>query len=440
MQIDNLYQLFRSSTGVTTDTRNIAPGNIFFALKGERFNANEFAAQALEAGASHAVIDELKNANWEKQYGSRLILVENVLTILQQLSGYHRQQLACTVLAITGSNGKTTTKELVAAVLSKKYKTYATKGNLNNHIGIPLTLLSIKSDVEFAVIEMGANHQGEIASYCEYVMPDYGLITNVGLAHIEGFGGFEGVVKGKTELYKHLMTWNNFIFMNADNPVLMERMKMLSSSINGWNPNKKLITYGTHSSNYCFGRIVNKGAFLSVETGGVLIQTQLIGSYNFENVLAAICIGKYFDIPVTDIKAAIEGYMPSNNRSQKVEWNGNTVILDAYNANPSSMEEALKNFEQLNAANKIVVLGEMLELGEYSAAEHQKIKNLTDTMHLNTRIFTGSGFSFLKNDSSVLYFENTLLLKEWFQKQRFQNACILIKGSRKNELEKILQQ
>ncbi|MCW5907917.1 MAG: UDP-N-acetylmuramoyl-tripeptide--D-alanyl-D-alanine ligase [Chitinophagales bacterium] len=440
MQIENLYQLYLSSTGVTTDTRNIAPGNIFFALKGERFNANEFAAQALEAGASHAVIDELKNADWQRQFGNRLIMVEDVLTTLQQLAGYHRHLQKCTVLAITGSNGKTTTKELVAAVLSKKYKTYATKGNLNNHIGIPLTLLSIRNDVEFAVIEMGANHQGEIASYCEYVMPDYGLITNVGLAHIEGFGGFEGVVKGKTELYKHLMAFDDFIFMNADNTVLMERMKTLSSSASGWNPKEKLITYGTHTSNFCFGNIAGEGDFLSIETEGLRIQTNLIGSYNFENVLAAVCIGKYFDVPAVEIKSAIENYVPSNNRSQKVTWNGNTIILDAYNANPSSMQEALKNFEQLNAAKKIVVLGEMMELGEYSAAEHQKIKNLTDAMQLNTRIFTGNGFSFLKNDSSVLYFENTAQLKEWFCKQPFQNTCILIKGSRKNELEKLLQE
>jgi UDP-N-acetylmuramoyl-tripeptide--D-alanyl-D-alanine ligase len=381
MQIEKLHQLFTSSTGVTTDTRNIAVGNIFFALKGEKFNANEFAEQALLNGASHVVVDELAKEEWNALYGERIILVPSVLERLQQLAGYHRLQLKCPVLAITGSNGKTTTKELVAAVLSKKFKTYATKGNLNNHIGIPLTLLSMKNDVEFAVIEMGANHQKEIASYCEYVKPDYGLITNVGLAHIEGFGGFEGVVKGKTELYADLAKRHGKIFVSSENEILV-------------GSNTNAITYGKSVSAFCRGEVRSGKEFLSVITEGEAIQTNLVGEYNFENVMSAVCIGKYFGVELSAIKEAIENYVPSNNRSQKMRWGTNTVILDAYNANPSSMTEALKNFQKIETENKITILGEMMELGEYSAAEHKKVKELTDAMNLQQRVFTrGKGRS-----------------------------------------------
>lgn len=436
MQIEKLYQLFISSTGVTTDTRSIAMGNIFFALKGEKFNANEFAEQSLQAGASYAVIDELVKDEWKALYGERIILVPNVLETLQQLAGHHRQQLKCPVLAITGSNGKTTTKELVAAVLSKKYKTYATKGNLNNHIGIPLTLLAIKSDVEFAVIEMGANHQKEIASYCEYVKPDYGLITNVGLAHIEGFGGFEGVVKGKTELYADLAKRGGKVFVSSENEILLGKISDFGFQISDLNA---VISYGKSASAYCKGKPGNSKEFLSVITEGETIRTNLVGEYNFENVMSAVCIGKYFGVELRAIKEAIESYMPSNNRSQKIEWGSNTIILDAYNANPSSMAEALKNFQKIEAANKVTILGEMMELGEYSAAEHKKIKELTDGMNLQERVFTGRGFAFLKDEKDILYFENTTQLKDWFQQQKWENTYLLIKGSRKNELEKILK-
>lgn len=436
MQIEKLYQLFISSTGVTTDTRSIAMSNIFFALKGEKFNANEFAEQALQTGASHVVVDELIKDEWNRIYGERIILVHNVLETLQQLAGHHRQQLKCPVLAITGSNGKTTTKELVAAVLSKKYKTYSTKGNLNNHIGIPLTLLSVKSDVEFAVIEMGANHQKEIASYCEYVKPDYGLITNVGLAHIEGFGGFEGVVKGKTELYADLAKRGGKVFVCSENDVLLEKVSDFGFRISDLNA---VISYGKSASAFCQGKPGNSKEFLSVITEGEAIRTNLVGEYNFENVMSAVCIGKYFGVETTAIKQAIENYVPSNNRSQKIEWGTNTIILDAYNANPSSMTEALKNFQKIAAVNKVTILGEMMELGEYSGAEHKKIKELTDGMNLQQRVFTGGGFAFLKDEKDVLYFENTIQLKDWFKQQKLENTYLLIKGSRKNELEKILK-
>jgi UDP-N-acetylmuramoyl-tripeptide--D-alanyl-D-alanine ligase len=311
---------------------------------------------------------------------------------------------------------------------------------LNNHIGIPLTLLAIdKEKTEMAVVEMGANHQKEIEGYCDYVGPDFGIITNVGYAHLEGFGGFEGVVKGKTELYKNLMEYDRYIFINADNEILMERMKEQAATVRGWHMSEKLITYGKDPSYYCSGGVVTEGGFLSVETEGVRIQTNLVGDYNFENVLTAVCVGKYFNVPIEDIKAAIESYVPSNNRSQKLQCGNNTVIMDAYNANPSSMQEALKNFERLNAANKVTILGEMMELGEYAAAEHIRIKELTDTMNLKQRVFTGGGFNFLKDDNSVLYFETTEQLKNWFINRHFEDSPILIKGSRKNELEKLVK-
>ncbi len=433
MQIELLYQHYLSSTGVTTDTRSIAEGNIFFALKGDKFNANTFVAEAFAKGAKVVVADELLDAGWKDKFGDRLVITDNSLQTLQALAGHHRDQLKCPVIAITGSNGKTTTKELIAAVLSKKYKTYATKGNLNNHIGIPLTLLSIKSDVEMAVIEMGANHQGEIASYCDYVRPDYGLITNVGMAHTEGFGGFEGVVKGKTELYRYIGAHSGKIFVSADNDLLLSKLP----------EEQNAITYGQAANAYCRGHLGNSTDFLSlvIESEGkkVNIQTQLVGSYNFENAMSAVCIGKYFGVDAAQIKEALEAYTPTNNRSQKISYGSNTIILDAYNANPSSMTEALKNFSAIPAANKVVVLGEMMELGEYAKAEHEKIAAMVKGMALDKRVFVGGGFHFLENDTDVKYFAKPDDLKNWFKNQSFQNATILIKGSRKNELEKILK-
>ncbi|HLP51944.1 MAG TPA: UDP-N-acetylmuramoyl-tripeptide--D-alanyl-D-alanine ligase [Chitinophagales bacterium] len=445
MQVEQLYQKYLASTGVTTDTRNIGQGNIFFALKGEKFNANEFAAEALNKGAACVVIDELINPHWQTEYGDRLILVDDVLTTLQQLSGYHRQQLNCPVIAITGSNGKTTTKELVAAVLAKKYRTYATKGNLNNHIGIPLTLLSIKDDVEMAVIEMGANHQGEIAGYCEYVKPDYGLITNVGKAHLEGFGGFEGVVKGKTELYRDIAARKGKVFINRNNEILALIWAGLASRASF--EKGSTITYGSSSDVFSSGIIKAGTEFLTISTEGLDISTNLLGDYNFENVMSAICIGKYFEVPLPAIKNAIETYTPTNNRSQKIEWGSNTIILDAYNANPSSMIEALKNFEKYiagdNTKKGIAIIGQMMELGEYAAQEHEKIFAAANTSAWQNikRVFVGKGFEMVKHlsASNLLWFETTDEVKHWFKQQAFENTLLLIKGSRKNELEKILK-
>jgi UDP-N-acetylmuramoyl-tripeptide--D-alanyl-D-alanine ligase len=437
MQLQHLYQLYLSSAGVTTDTRKVTAGTIFFALKGDKFNANLFAEDALNQGASHVVVEEIANDAWPEKYGERLIVVENVLATLQQLAGYHRRQFSFPVLAITGSNGKTTTKELVAGVLSKKYRTAFTYGNLNNHIGIPLTLLAIdKEETDFAVIEMGANHQGEIASYCTYVQPDYGLITNVGLAHIEGFGGFEGVVKGKTELYRDIEQRGRKIFVSADNAILLSKISAAGHTI----------TYGKKPEAYSAGEVLSGGEFLSVKCGEVTIQTNLVGDYNFENVMSAVCIGKYFGVDMAHIKSAIENYVPSNNRSQKVSYGTNTIIMDAYNANPSSMHEALNNFENLLAAQgyaqALVVLGEMMELGAYSEAEHQKIVQML--MHKNwdnvTKVLVGDGFRIAADaGKGFIWFSTTENLKKWFKEQQMQHHLILVKGSRKNELEKILK-
>jgi UDP-N-acetylmuramoyl-tripeptide--D-alanyl-D-alanine ligase len=437
MQIEELYKLYLASTGITTDTRKIAKGNLFFALKGDKFNANEFAETALNKGAAYVIVDELVEPKWKKKYGARFILLRNVLRTLQQLAGYHRQQLKCPVLAITGSNGKTTTKELIAAVLSKKYKTFATKGNLNNHIGVPLTLLSIKGySAEFAVIEMGANHQGEIESYCEYTKPDYGLITNIGSAHLEGFGGIEGVLKGKTELYRDIASRNGQVFINSESETLVSNWQLAIGN------NTNAITYGKAADAYCKGEIKTSTEFLTVVTEGVEIKTNLVGDYNFENVMSAICVGKYFGVELPLIKEAIENYTPTNNRSQKIVEGTTTIILDAYNANPSSMLEAIKNFEKLEAENKVAILGQMMELGEYSRAEHEKIFAATENLQNTKRVFVGAGFEFVNQlpaTRSIKWFETTEDLAAWYRQQQFENTSILIKGSRKNELEKILQ-
>jgi UDP-N-acetylmuramoyl-tripeptide--D-alanyl-D-alanine ligase len=440
MDIKGLYNIFLSSPGIATDTRKIRAGNIFFALQGEKFNANHFVEEAFNKGARYVIADQLINFGWKKQFGENLIIVQDALSMLQQLSGYHRKQLKGSVLAITGSNGKTTTKELIAAVLSKKYKTYSTKGNLNNHIGIPLTLLSVQLDAEFIIVEMGANHQGEIASYCEYVQPDFGLITNVGVAHTEGFGGFEGVVKGKTELYRYIIEHNGRIFINGDNEILVNTWSKL---LEAKDSQANAIAYGQSPSAFCKGKLDSDKEFISVVAEGYKIQTHLIGGYNFENLMSAICIGKYFGVEKGKIGEAIENYIPTNNRSQKLSFLSNTIILDAYNANPSSMCVALENFEKIEVENKVIILGEMMELGDYSIEEHDKIISMVTDNNWNKvkKVFVGKGFELVRQRSNrdMLWFEKTDEVKSWFKAQQFENCYILIKGSRKNELEKILE-
>lgn len=431
MVLEELYTIFSASEGITTDTRNIQNGQLFFALKGENFNANLLAEDALKAGASFAIVDEVITVS--EEFKGRVIYVPSVLEAMQQLGLYHRKKVGCKVLALTGSNGKTTTKELIAAVLQRKFKTHYTKGNLNNHIGIPLTLLAMPNDTEIAVIEMGANHQGEIAAYCEYVHPDFGLITNIGRAHLEGFGGEEGVLKGKTELYTFIGKHQGKLFVNDADEKLTERAKLFL-------PNEKLIFYGSKQSSFVLGKIVPKdGEFLSVTADNETIHTQLVGAYNLDNVLSAFCIGKYFGVASADISSAISSYEPGNARSQKIVKGTNTIILDAYNANPSSMIAALENFEALKAENKMVIIGQMNELGEYAETEHQRIAEIVLNMNLSQRVFVGLPFSFLQNNTKVQWFPTTKELNDWYKAQSFEHTTQLIKGSRSNGLEVLLK-
>ncbi|MEZ2415233.1 UDP-N-acetylmuramoyl-tripeptide--D-alanyl-D-alanine ligase [Muriicola sp. E247] len=421
MTIEVLHKLFLKHSEVSTDSRKIKKGGLFFALKGPNFNGNSFAAKALQEGAAYAVIDEEEYVQNE-----RCILVDDVLTTLQRLGTYHRNQSEATIIALTGSNGKTTTKELISAVLSQKFNTIATVGNLNNHIGVPLTLLSIKGDTEMAVVEMGANHQKEIEFLCQLALPDYGYITNFGKAHLEGFGGVEGVIKGKSELYQNLMSRKAHIFWNADDPIQRE----------------KLETYGdktgfsrTKTSDH---QIIFLGAdpFVRLKTQGSKIKTKLPGGYNFPNAAIAILIGLYFKVPMTKIKKGIEAYEPENNRSQIIKKNDLVIYLDAYNANPTSMEAALEAFDRTTSRPKTVLLGDMFELGDDAAREHQAIANLTERLSFDNRYFVGENFSGTHtNGKTFRSFED---FSTFLRKHPLENGAVLIKGSRGMALERIL--
>lgn len=426
MLIEELYKIFLQHPSIQTDTRKLKTGDIFFALKGDNFNGNEFAKKALDNGAAYAVIDEK-----EFNTSPKTILVDDVLITLQQLAKYHRKQFAIPVIAITGSNGKTTTKELIHVVLSSSLKTYTTEGNLNNHIGIPLTLLKIKADAEIAVIEMGANHQKEIESYCAYTLPTHGLITNCGKAHLEGFGGILGVRKGKGELFDYLRTNNGVAFVMWDYDYLQEMSIGISS----------IIKYGT-SQAAIEGTVENSAPYLSVDImkGSEIgkINTQLVGEYNLPNILAAVTIGKYFNIPDANIKTAIESYTPSNSRSQLIEKGSNKIILDAYNANPTSLKLAIENFSKLNGENKILMLGAMAELGTDSIEEH---KEIIDTINQNKwKAVVLVGGDFLQIKHPYISFTNSTEAKEWLKEQHFENTQFLIKGSRSIKMEKVLEQ
>ena len=425
MSIESLYNIYKEYPSVQTDTRKLKKGDLFFALKGDNFNGNSFAKKALDAGAAYAIIDE-------KEYAvkGKTILVPDVLRALQQLAGHHRQQFTIPFIAITGSNGKTTTKELVHAVLASRFKTYTTQGNLNNHIGIPLTLLQVKADAEMAVIEMGANHIGEIESYCVYTKPTHGLITNCGKAHLEGFGSIEGVRKGKGELYDYLRAVAGTAFINWDYDYLQDMSKGISGAIK----------YGERNA-HVMGRVITSEPFLEMEvTQGLdngYIKTQLVGSYNFPNVLAAVTIGKFFDVPEDKIKSAITTYIPSNSRSQLIEQNGNRIILDAYNANPSSMKLAIENFAKLEAKDKVLLLGGMAELGKESIDEHKAIVQLIDQFEWKDVVLVGGDF--LKIDHRYHSFPDATHAKDWLQKQSFDKAFLLIKGSRSMQMEKLIE-
>ncbi len=425
MEIKDLYKLYLQYPSIKIDTRKLAKGDLFFALKGANFNGNNFAKAALDAGAAYVIVDEELNFNDKK-----IIKTADVLLTLQQLAKHHREQFNIPFIAITGSNGKTTTKELVHAVLSTTYKTYTTEGNLNNHIGIPLTILKIKKNAEMAVIEMGANHQKEIEDYCLYTLPTHGLITNIGKAHLEGFGGIEGVRKGKGELFDFLKANHGTAFMNNDDNYLKE----ISTGI------KKVISYGT-SEGSVTGRSISSSSFLEVEiikgTNIRTIKTQLVGEYNLLNVLAAVTIGKYFNVADEKIKSAIENYFPSNSRSQLIKKGSNIIILDSYNANPASMKAAIENFAQMSGINKILLLGSMMELGEESEKEHKRIIKLIDKYKWKAVVLVGDNFKNINN--SYQQFANAEETKAWLKNQHLQDSQVLIKGSRSMQMEKVLE-
>lgn len=429
-QINDLYAYFVKNPVVCTDTRNISPGCIFFALKGEHFNGNSFAAKALELGASLAVIDE-PGYNQGKGY----FLVNNVLNALQGLAHVHRKTLKIPFIAITGSNGKTTTKELVSAVLSSEYKVLCTKGNLNNHIGVPLTILLVNDAHQFAVVEMGANHQKEIELLCKIASPGFGLITNIGKAHLEGFGGIEGVKKGKGELYEYLKKNNGLIFFNPDQQPLLELLDNY--------PN--FLSYGSDKNYEISGHSQNDGTFLTVRwskkgvPGENEIRTRLTGTYNLTNVLAAVCVGNYFQVSPEKICASIAAYEPGNQRSQVIHKGSNTIVLDAYNANPSSMEEALKNFNYNYKGPKMVVLGDMLELGKESEKEHAHIIDLIEQMNFDEVVLVGNHFFSSDRKTKGNYFNNSEDAKTWINSRKISNTSVLIKGSRGLQMEKTLE-
>lgn len=425
MKIEDLYDAYSSSQGISTDTRSITPRSVFFALKGPRFNANEFAKQALDKGAAFAVVDDAAYAT-----DPRIFVVEDGLKALQDLARFHRSKLNIPVLALTGSNGKTTSKELVSAVLAQKFTTHATKGNLNNHIGVPLTILSIDSHVELAVVEMGANHVGEIASLCSIAMPTHGFITNIGKAHIGTFGGFENIIKGKTELFDHLQKAQGVVFANSGNEILKKKAGQLKNVV--WYPGE---------GDYYRCKLVSSDPMLLVEAeNGERVQTQLTGAYNFENVAAALCIGKYFGVDPAKANAAIAAYAPSNMRSQVVKSHSNTIILDAYNANPSSMAAAIENLAAMKADKKVLILGDMFELEEEADKEHRAIAKLLKERGFRDVYLCGSLFGRVLDEVPFArHFEKKDALLAQLKSQPIQGATILVKASRGIGLESVVE-
>ena len=425
ISIDQLYAHYLEAGSVTTDTRKITPGCIFFALRGENFDGNAFSNEAIAKGARFSVVD---NASFDS--GDHTILVDDTLKAMQKLAGFHRDQLNIPVIAITGTNGKTTTKELINAVLSRKFETIATEGNLNNHIGVPLTLLSICKTTNIAIIEMGANHKGEIATLCEIASPEFGIITNIGKAHLEGFGSYEGVISTKKELFEFISESGGQLFVNSDNDLLTQLSENIST-----------ITYGARSGAWCHGWPEESNPFAKLRwdspEGLLAITTSLVGAYNFENVMAAICIGQYFGVPPMEIRAAIATYHPSNNRSQIIETGNNQLIMDAYNANPTSMKAAILNFRNLNSPSKMVILGDMFELGNETKKEHTEIVRLLDESNFETVMLVGPRFGSVSVPQHFLSFSSTKEATGWLGKHPYKGHTILIKGSRGIHLEDI---
>ena len=462
----NLYETYLESRHVTTDSRNVREGSIFFALKGENTDGNLYAQQALEKGAALCVVDNPKYA-----VGERCLLVDDSLKALQDLARQHRANLSIPVIGITGTNGKTTTKELVNAVLSRRFRTWATQGNFNNHIGVPLTILSIPEDTEIAIVEMGASHPGEIDFLCNIANPEYGLITNVGKAHLEGFGSFKGVIRTKTELYKHLAAMAGVIFVNSDNDILMERaekMAVLPSSPSvlpgvipafpGASPSDYAPDFTPRGVNLPMASVVTYGSSMKAEYKGAFVssdpymkfyfedddnvytvQSHLIGAYNFDNAMAAVCVGRYFGVELFDIKTAIEEYQPSNNRSQFKQTEHNSLVLDCYNANPSSMKVAIDNFAAMKAEHKMVILGGMRELGSDSAAEHKAVLEQLNKCNFERVVLVGPEFEFASGKGKVQWFATSDGALGYIKTANIEGFTILVKGSNSNRLWKLAE-
>ena len=420
MEIRSIYQIFINSNSISTDSRKVEPNNLFISLKGPKFNGNQFAKSALEKGACYALVDDKKYA-----INDKYILVDNCLKTLQDLANYHRKKSKAKIIALTGSNGKTSSKELIFSVLKNEFKTIATIGNLNNHIGVPLTLLSIKEDTEIAIIEMGANHLKEIESLCNIADPDYGYITNFGKAHLEGFKNLEGVIKGKSELYNHLINKSRLIFINNQDKKQVELTKKYSNKF----------TFGEQNSDSIF-YVKSINPTISISIDNILIESNLFGQYNIDNIAAAICIGRYFNLSNKNIKAGIERYIPDSNRSQIIKKGSNKIILDAYNANPTSMQLALSSFNDIKEEKKIIFIGDMFELGKNSHQMHQEIVYSVEKMNFDQIFLIGDLFNKTEHSSNIKSFKNLNDLKGNIDE--ISNSAILIKGSRGMKLENIL--
>lgn len=425
MSTAELYQKYLEAGKVSTDTRQITPGSVFFALKGPSFDGNQFAEEALAKGARYAVVDDARFAAHPK-----CLLVENALTALQDLARHHRSRLTIPIIGLTGSNGKTTSKELVAAVLSSTFRTFATRGNLNNHIGVPVTVLSIGPDVEMAVIEMGANHVGEIAFLCSISNPTHGFITNIGKAHIGTFGGFENIIRGKSELYQHLLTNDGIVFINSQNPILFNMAKRF----------KKPLLYPSKGDYYHCERI-DQGHFLALTAeNGERIQTQITGSYNFENVAVALAIGKYFGVDAAKAHRAVAAYVPGNMRSQIIQKGSNTIILDAYNANPTSMEAALENLSRMPEKRKVAILGDMYELEDDSEKEHGRMGAILAEKGITEAYLCGPLMAVaMSTFPSGRFFSSRDELISELKRNPISNAVILVKASRGMAMEKVVE-
>ncbi len=428
--LTQLYQTYLEHSSISTDTRRITEGCLFFALKGDSFDGNQFAQDAVSAGAAYSIIDDERFA-----LNEQFILVDDVLETLQALAKHHRQQLSIPIVALTGSNGKTTTKELVKAVLAERYKVFATYGNLNNHIGVPLSILSITPDIEIAVIEMGANHQKEIAFLCAIAQPTHGLISNVGMAHLEGFGGFDGVKKGKAELYNYLSETNGVTFLNAANVDLTSMANTVVLT--------NVVRYNVNEPKAVYGKLTHSDPFITCswnfEGESYSATANLTGQYNFENILAAIAIGCFFKVAPAQINQGLATYFPENNRSQVMKTTFNTVICDFYNANPSSMIVAIENLNALTAQTKVAILGDMFELGEESATQHQIIAQLAAVKKFNKLILIGYHFFKHKADfEDAYFFTEPATAIEYINSQNWKGALILLKGSRGMALEQLL--